>query len=566
MVTLIIFILLALAVYFLLPRIANNIFIDKKRRDFTPSEARFCKIGCSVVAGLFLIIGIVNTSCVIIPSDKVGHLKRVYGGGSMKPGQVIAFNGENGPQARTLAPGFHFELFIDILNKQEMGDIITVPDDHYGLVEAMDGRPLEAGQLLAKGFPEDEFQKMISNAELFLKKGGQRGTQLNVLKPGKYRLNTYLFKVTINKATNIEKGYVGVVKSNVQENPVCDDIEIVDSDALSVPLVKKGCVGVWNEPIYPGKYYLNHRAYSVTLIPTTAQSWEYKGGYTKRVIDLTVGADGNIKQTVNEESVETPDTAVGPAITARIEGWIVPLDVRAIVQVDPKNAPFVVASVGGLKEIERVILRPSIRSHIRTVTGASGRKVLELQDNREELEILIEQKIKPEGLKAGVAIKEILLGDPAIPPELLTARQREQLAGQLKETYTKEKLAQDERVKKEKSKAQADQQSDLVKAEMKVLIAEQNKMAMKKAGEGEKEYLTQVAKGQQAQVKVLGKNRVMQLNVLDKVLEAAKIQPEIVKVPNVLVQGSTGGLEGSAAILGANNLMDALNSNKSQEK
>jgi len=43
----------------------------------------------------------------------------------------------------------------------------------------------------------------------------------------------------------------------------------------------------------------------------------------------------------------------------------------------------------------------------------------------------VEELIRPEGLKAGVEIKEIRFADPAIPPELLVARQREQLAQQL---------------------------------------------------------------------------------------------------------------------------------------
>lgn len=43
------------------------------------------------------------------------------------------------------------------------------------------------------------------NAEYFLTNGGQKGPQLTVLKPGKYRLNRYLFDVKIEDATNIEK-------------------------------------------------------------------------------------------------------------------------------------------------------------------------------------------------------------------------------------------------------------------------------------------------------------------------------------------------------------------------
>lgn len=55
-----------------------------------------------------------------------------------------------------------------------------------------------------------------------------------------------------------------------------------------------------------------------------------------------------------------------------------------------------------------------------------------------------------------------------------------------------------------------------------------------------------------------GEDRVMQLAMLKEILDAAKENPQIVKIPHILVQGSTGGLEGAAAILGASNLTSGL--------
>jgi hypothetical protein len=85
---------------------------------------------------------------------------------------------------------------------------------------------------------------------------------------------------------------------------------------------------------------------------------------------------------------------------------------------------------------------------------------------------------------------------------------------------------------------------------------------MQKEGEGEKLRLMEIATGQKAQVEVLGQDRVMQLAMLKEILEAAKENPQIVKVPNVLVQGTAGGFEGAAAILGASNLTSGLSGSK----
>ena len=76
----------------------------------------------------------------------------------------------------------------------------------------------------------------------------------------------------------------------------------------------------------------------------------------------------------------------------------------------------------------------------------------------------------------------------------------------------------------------------------------------------------EIAKGQQAQANVLGKERAMQLQALEKALDAAVKNPAIVKVPAVLVNGSGGGYEGAAAVLGASNLLETMKGLQKQTK
>ena len=151
------------------------------------------------------------------------------------------------------------------------------------------------------------------------------------------------------------------------------------------------------------------------------------------------------------------------------------------------------------------------------------------------------------------------MGEPAIPPELLVATLREQLATQLKETYKREQDAQRERIKVERERATADQQAKLVEAEIKQRAAEFTKKQLQLLGEGEKLKLQEIAKGQQAQAEVLGKNAALQLAALEKALEAAKTNADIVKVPTVqVIGGQAGSFEGAAAILGASNIIQAM--------
>jgi len=517
-------------------------------------NANVSRIAAVIIAAYFLF----STSFVIIDANKVGHLTRIYLGKSMAPGQIIAFEGQKGPQAKILPPGFKFKLLLNVLYDVKPFPVLQIPEGRYGYLVTRDGAPLKSGQYLAKAWPKDKFKEM-QNAEYFLKKGGQKGPQLTILSPGSYRLNHFLFDIELNDATDIQAGFVGVIKSNIQETPqwASADVKHELAGALAVPLVKKGSIGVWEEPLPPGRYYLNKVAYNVTKVDIRVQMWTYRGGYTRRFIDLEVTQDGKFIQKERSEKIGVPDTAADSAIFTRMEGWLVPQELRVQVQVEPNDAPFLVASVGNVEAAEDKVVTPSIRSVVRNICAAE--KVIHLIDeNRVKVEQAIESAVIPEGKKAGVTIKDVRLVDSAVPPELLVVRMREQLASQLQQTFKMEKEAQDQRILTEKSRATADQQPELVESEIRVKIAAKNKEASKLMGEGEKLKLIEIAKGQDAQVQVLGEEKVMQLAVLDKVLNAAVENPDIVKIPHILVSGSSGGLEGAAAILGASNIVSGI--------
>jgi regulator of protease activity HflC (stomatin/prohibitin superfamily) len=518
----------------------------------------------SIVIGLIGLFLFMSLSFVIVGKDELGHLNKIFLGAAMKPGQVIALENQKGPQAKTLSPGFHWLPFIRVICKIEMKKDVSIPAGFCGKLIAKDGAPLREGEAFADEWLDADFQKML-DAEYFLTHGGQKGPQVSVLKPGTHKINRYLFDVSEKEpATVIIEGYVGVVKSNVQRKEVPTEessgmLSIPSSSGLKAQVVPEGCRGIWQKVLNPGQYYLNTDAFKVIPVDTRVQTWEYGGGYLRRYIELKVDQNGSISQTERQEQIPVPPGAADKAITVRIEGWEIPLDSRILIQVDPEKAPYVVASVGDIEEVENDIITPTYRSILRNVCGSPERKALELIYNRAELEEKVEILLKPEGDKAFVTIKEVRFGEPAYPPELMVARLREQLAQQLNKTFQEEKKAQDQRIETEKARAQADQQPKLIEAQIKKQAAEFEKEAAKLKGEGEKLLLTEVALGQKAQVEVLGQDRVMQLAMLKEILEAAVKNPGIVKVPSVLVQGSTVGLEGAAAILGASNLTTIFN-------
>ena len=267
-------------------------------------------------------------------------------------------------------------------------------------------------------------------------------------------------------------------------------------------------------------------------------------------INLRVADNGKIEQSESAREQEVPEGAADRAIMVRVEGWTLPVEMRVVVQVHPKEAPLVVASVGDLQRIEDSIITPTIRDILRTIGGHPDRRVLDFIEKREEITQLVEQAVATEGLKAGVTIQEVRMGEPAIPPELMVARLREQLATQLEATYEQEREAQNKRVQVEQARAQADQQPKLVEADIARQAAEYRKEQLRLEGEGEKLKLREIADGQRAIAQVLGQERTLQLQMLKEILEVARENPDIIKVPKVQVNG-TAGLEGGAAVLGS---------------
>jgi SPFH domain / Band 7 family len=567
--------------YFVLAAVAPSIlglFVNRARPDFGALS-----LSLRAVFVVIALVCLAATSYVHVESDEIAVLNKIYGTTSLTGEHIVATDGEKGPQAEILTPGWHPWFLVNVVYQVENKKVVSVPSGKYGFLMAKDGVPLRPDQFLADAFPPGHELDML-DAQYFLTHDGERGPQTTILSPGTYRLNTYLWDVTVKDATDVAEGSVGVVKSNVvdsvhfgnlnAEKPTSCEQKTVSTNAsgmavaakeaksdegrLAAILVPVGCIGVWEKALQPGRYYVNEAAYRVTMMSTRVQTWEFKGGYKKRYIDLSLDQAGNLTQTQRSEDIKKPDNAADPAVTPFVEGWLVPLELRVLAQVTQDNAPFVVASVGTLKEIEDNIMVPTIRSIVRNVVGAQGRHVLDLADNRAQLEHAVEDAIRPEGLRAGIVIKEVKFGDPALPPELLVSRLRQQLADQLQVTYQQEQKAQTQRIETEKARATAEQQHQLVEALIGVQVAEQNKNAAKLRGEGQKLELEEVAQGQRAQADVLGQDRVLTITLVQQMLKAIEDKPEIVSligrlVPQTVV--STGGqgtnLDSAAAIFGA---------------
>lgn len=134
------------------------------------------------------------------------------------PIAFIEQGGVKGIQMRILPPGLwpiHPYLFRVSIAKNTV-----IPKGCIGVVTAADGSPLDPGRLLGKAI---EGHSNFQDAEQFIYGGGQKGSQVDILTPGTYRILTNsfsldkggakpgLYSVEIFQAVVINENQVGLV-------------------------------------------------------------------------------------------------------------------------------------------------------------------------------------------------------------------------------------------------------------------------------------------------------------------------------------------------------------------
>jgi hypothetical protein len=159
--------------------------------------------GALVVLVVLVVFG---DMLVNIGGQQVGIMERRYFGRGLPEGRVVALRGEVGFQAGVLSPGLH--VLVPFLFRVQKTPMIVVGEEEVGLVESIDGLPLDPGRIFARRVTgHDSFQ----DGEAFIRNAGQKGPQTDILPPGQYRINTYLFRVRIESALIVAANNIGIV-------------------------------------------------------------------------------------------------------------------------------------------------------------------------------------------------------------------------------------------------------------------------------------------------------------------------------------------------------------------
>jgi uncharacterized membrane protein YqiK len=466
---------------------------------------------------------------VMIPEDRIGLVTKkfvLFGEHKELPsGRIIALNGEAGFQSQTLAPGVYFWKWIwqyEII----LQPLTVIPDGLIGLIMSKDGGELLAGAVLARRVDCQMFQ----DAEIFLRTGGQKGRQAAFLTPGTYRINAFLFEVTLAKMTQIKENMVGIVTTldgaPLPEGQIAGRVteghsNFQNADAF---LAGGGCRGLQPQVILAGSYFLNTWFVHVEEIPMTEISIGSVGVvisyYGDEGVDVS-GLDfkhGNIVAKGNKgvwseplgpgkyplntyilriEHVPTTNLVLNWAnarseahqldkhlstITVRSkDGFPFNLDVSQIIHIPMTEASKVIARFGNMNNLVSQVLEPTIGNYFRN--SAQDSDVIAFLSTRKERQASARTHINEVLDQYDVNGVDTLIGDIAPPDSLMKTLTDRKIAEEQKVTYDTQRMAQETRQNLEKQTAIADIQKQIVQADQGVQIAERvADAAVKKAG------------------------------------------------------------------------------------
>jgi uncharacterized membrane protein YqiK len=539
----------------------------------------------------------------VIPQGKVGVIIAADGA-SLDPGRLLAravdghisfqnaelfvsAGGQRGPQVDILTPGTYRVLTqsapLEGGGEAKPGlfsirafDATVINENQIGLVEALDGSPLNPGDYVAESVAgHDNFQ----DGHEFIDGKGQRGPQKDILLPGTYYINPLLFKVIPESAKEIKPGEVAVIVSNTGKDPSDDirrqmaakvrqrmereereqaeqsaavldkiddgrtaaEIKVelmtgdpadrrLDEGAHEAYVVPEGYRGIQETVVGPGRYYVNTLAITPIIIPTTNQTVEW--------------TSGEVVNTFNPFEVISKD------------GFTMQLEVRVVFRVKPEDAPFMVAKIGGIERLIQNVMHPLIDSIFRN--QASESSAMAYLQNRHEEQERAEARVRAHLLKYHVDVVNVLICHIHLPEDLMITQTEKILAEQRQNMYNAQREAEEKRIQLERTKSQADNQKDLMGATVGVEIAGKRAEQRKAEGEGEAHYIQQTGRAEAEKVRLMGEAQGVayreQVNALGAqgvaLVEVLKVIGEkgVRITPDIMASGGSGGGEGGGGI------------------
>jgi uncharacterized membrane protein YqiK len=415
-----------------------------------------------------------------------------------------------------------------LLFKVSVVDAVTVPPGKIGVVEARDGRPLSNGRIIARQVECDSFQ----NGQAFIDHGGERGPQMAVISAGTYRINPFLFAVSLADVIDVPDNKVGVVMTREGSPLAVGEIAgptVMGHDMFQNPqgfVDAGGSKGLQEQVLLAGRYFINPRFATVELVDmvevpianvgvviafvgkegtdVTGESFRHgnlvvrgdKGvwvspldpgryplnPYTHKVCNVPT-ANVVLNWATGKTEAHKLDANLSTITVRSADGFKFNLDVSQIIHIPRSDAPKVIARFGDMSALVTQVLEPAIGNYFRN--AAQGSDIIDFLKNRSARQTEAREAISAALAEYNVGAVDTLIGDIVPPEQLMKTLTDRKLAEQERVTYETQRQAQTVRQELEQATALAATQAKVVDAERQVAIAEFNARATVKSAEGE---------------------------------------------------------------------------------
>ncbi len=400
---------------------------------------------------------------VITPND----IKMISTGNRSERNEMVSMQ-------QTLAARKAFQPVIIMGNTDNTSDLM-------GIVTVHDGSPLDEGEIIAPSVGEGHAS--YQDPEAFLKLGGRRGKQLQVLTDGTYYINRLFATVEFRPKTVVPIGYVGIVVSFYGT----EGVDTTGADYHHGELVAQGSKGVLEKPLMPGKYAFNTDAGKVVLVPTTNIILKWNKAET---------GDHKYDENLTEVDIITKD-AFEPAL---------PLSV--VMHIDYKQAPWVIQRFGDINMLVNQSLDPLVSAYFKDV--AQTKTLIELIQERSEIRERAVMEMRAKFAKYNLQLEEVLIGTPRSPvadvqiENILTQLRERQIAEEKKVTYGKQQEAAEREKSLREAQAVAEQQGTLTRSKIQIEVEHNTGAAAAARAEQEANQIVALAKANATRVRVEG--------------------------------------------------------------
>lgn len=283
-------------------------------------------------------------------------------GAPMSAGQVVADPGQKGIQRETAGPGRYFYNPVQWeYERHKLVEIKAGNPSTWSWVHTVHRLPRSGGSngnIIAGDFPEVGILTRKSGPPhpqgdtIVDMNSPYKGIIREVLTPGVYRINPYEYEVRKEHAVVIPAGFVGVVTSQIGEQPGLIEVEELTDAAAATqppgpppapappakskirPLAKPGQRGTLSDVFQPGVYFVNPNVMRVKITEV---------GYNE--FSQLAGVASN-------ETVRFPSKS----------GFDIELGVTVVWGLTPQHAAEVINEFGNTTEILEKVIKPQMRS------------------------------------------------------------------------------------------------------------------------------------------------------------------------------------------------------------